>query len=237
MLDIQNLTVNYGHISALRNISVHVSKGEVVAIIGANGAGKSTTLMSISGLIKKESGKVIFLGEDITNENPSKIVKMGISHIPEGRHIFPEMTVEENLFMGTFGEGIKFNKSNFINKLEEVFNFFPRLKERRKQIGGTLSGGEQQMLAIARGLMGNPKLIMFDEPSLGLAPILVEEVFNYINMAKKTGVTMLLIEQNAMAALEVADRAYVFETGDITISGDSQDVMNNPNVKKAYLGI
>lgn len=237
MLDVQNLTVNYGYISALRNVSLNVDKGEIVAVIGANGAGKSTTLMSISGLVKKESGKVVFLDDDITIEKPSKIVKKGISHIPEGRHIFKEMTVQENLFMGTFGAKKKMDRSAYSKKLEEVFDFFPRLKERRKQIGGTLSGGEQQMLAIARGLMCDPKLIMFDEPSLGLAPILVEEVFNYINAAKKTGATMLIVEQNAVVALEVADRAYVFETGEVKLTGASKDVINDPEVKKAYLGI
>ena len=237
MLKIENLSVNYGHISALRNISLEVNGGEVVAIIGANGAGKSTTLMSISGLVEKASGKITFLGKDITHAKPNHIVRMGISHIPEGRRIFSEMSVEENMFMGTFGAEKKLSRKVYEEKLEEMYTFFPRLKERRKQAGGTLSGGEQQMLAIARGLMYGPKLIMFDEPSLGLAPILVEEVFNYLKVVKKAGTTMLLIEQNATAALEIADRAYVLETGEIKLSGTGQEVMVNPQVKEAYLGI
>jgi len=236
ILKIDNLVVNYGYISALRGITVDVNKGEVVTLIGGNGAGKTTTLMSVSGLTKKDSGRILYNDTDITNMEADKIVKLGIAHVPEGRNIFPKLTVEENLRMGCIMQK-KLSKDIVNQRLEEQYELFPRLKERRKQAGGTLSGGEQQMLAIGRGLMANPELLMLDEPSLGLAPIIVEEIFELIATIKeKTDKTVLLIEQNAMMALAVADRGYVLQNGEIVLTGTGDELLHNEDVRKAYLG-
>lgn len=235
MLDIENLTVNYGYIRALRGISLQVEENEIVSLIGSNGAGKTTTLMAISGIVPKVSGKISFSEKDITKNSAHSIVRNGISHVPEGRHVFPKLSVEDNLVMGTISEK-KISKAKMARRIEEVFTLFPRLKERRRQAGGTLSGGEQQMLAIGRGLMSNPRLLMLDEPSLGLAPIIIEEIFELIVKIKDTGKTVLLIEQNATMALSIADRGYVLENGEITITGTGQELLHNDAVKKAYLG-
>lgn len=235
MLKIENLAVNYGYISALRNISIEVNRGEIITLIGGNGAGKSTTLMAISNLVTKSSGKITLNNKDITNMAPDKIVKLGLCHVPEGRLIFPSLSVKENLITGTVGNP-SLKKDKIASLLEEVYVLFPRLKERLKQAGGSLSGGEQQMLAIARGLMMDPDLIMLDEPSLGLAPIVVEEIFELIIKVNKKGKTILLIEQNASMALQVAHRGYVLETGNIVIQGKGQELLVDERVRKAYLG-
>ena len=236
MLDVQNLTVYYGYVNALTDVSIHVDEGEIITLIGSNGAGKTTTLMSISGLVEKAGGSITYHGQDITRMAPDRIVKLGISHVPEGRKIFPQLTVYENLIAGTFGkQGI--TKAQIDELLDRNYQLFPRLKERAKQAGGSLSGGEQQMLAIARGLMMDPTLIMLDEPSLGLAPIVVEEIFELILQIRKAGKTVLLIEQNASAALSIADRGYVLETGRMTLTGTGQELLSNPEVKRAYLGV
>jgi|SRR5690554_2222214 len=236
MLSVANLSINYGYIAAVKGISFEIKEKEIVTLIGSNGAGKTSTLRSISNLIPKSEGKVTFKGVDISEREASEIVKMGLAHVPEGRHIFSHMTVEENLKMGDFG-----NKKEIENRVEEnlaqVYALFPRLKERRKQSGGSLSGGEQQMLAIGRGLMLNPDLIMFDEPSLGLAPILVEQIFEQFIKIREWGKTILLIEQNANMALQIADRGYVMETGKIVHSGKAADLIDDPQVAKAYLGM
>lgn len=235
MLKINNLSVNYGYISALTNINLEVNKGEIVTLIGGNGAGKTTTLMSISGLVAKASGTITFKDMDITKTAPDKIVRSGICHVPEGRKIFPALTVYENLIAGTLGNPTL--KKPQINDLIELnFQLFPRLKERIKQNGGSLSGGEQQMLAIARGLMMEPEIIMLDEPSLGLAPIIVEEIFELIIKIRKAGKTVLLIEQNASMALSIADRGYVLEVGKVRLEGKGKELLVNPEVRKAYLG-
>ena len=236
MLKVENLVVNYGYISALRGVSLEIKENEIVTLIGGNGAGKSTTLMSISNLVKKAEGKILFNGQDISNLDADKIVRLGIAHVPEGRNIFKGLSVEENLIIGTITEK-KMTQKAIADRCEEMFTLFPRLKERRKKPGGSLSGGEQQMLAIARGLMLKPKLLMMDEPSLGLAPIIVEEIFELMEQVKKEGMTILLIEQNAMLALKVADRGYVLQNGEIVLTGSGQDLLNDPEVKKAYLGI
>ena len=236
MLKVENLTVFYGYINALRGVSIEVNEGEIITLIGGNGAGKTTTLMSVSNLVEKTEGRITFRDEDITNRAPDKIVKLGISHVPEGRKIFPQLTVYENLIAGTFGKA-KMDKNQIAALVEENYTLFPRLKERMKQPGGSLSGGEQQMLAIARGLMMDPALIMLDEPSLGLAPIIVEEIFELISKIRDIGKTVLLIEQNASMALSVADRGYVLETGRVTLSGTGQELLANPDVKRAYLGV
>lgn len=235
MLKIENLAVNYGYITALTGINLEVKKGEIVTLIGGNGAGKTTTLMSISGLVQKASGKITFKDQDITKTAPDKIVKMGLCHVPEGRKIFPVLTVYENLLAGTLGNP-KLSKSQINDLIEKNYELFPRLKERSKQNGGSLSGGEQQMLAIARGLMMDPDIIMLDEPSLGLAPIIVEEIFELILKIRESGKTVLLIEQNASMALSIADRGYVLEIGSVTMEGKGKDLLVNPDVKKAYLG-
>lgn len=236
MLKVENLHVHYGNIEAIKGIDFEVQAKEIVTLIGSNGAGKSSTLRSISNLVRKSAGRVSFDNQDITDWEPSRIVKSGICHVPEGRLIFPYLTVEENLIMGDFG-----NTSTKPNRLKEnmenIYTIFPRLKERRKQNGGTLSGGEQQMLAIGRGLMLDPKLVMLDEPSLGLAPIVVEQIFELILKIREWGKTVLLIEQNANMALQVANRAYVMETGRITLTGTARDLLNDPKVASAYLGI
>ena len=237
MLKVDNLWIRYGNVEAVRGLSLKVSRNEIVALIGANGAGKSSTLMGISGMVPKAEGKVFFMDKDITDMSPKNIVKMGISHVPEGRHVFPEMTVEENIYIGSFGAARVLSKEELREKKEEMYAFFPRLYERRSQMAGTLSGGEQQMLAIARGLMASPELVIFDEPSLGLAPIIIEDVYEQIMKLKKQGATILLVEQNASVALDVADRAYVIENGTIAMMGTGADLQNDPNVKKAYLGM
>ena len=235
-LDVQDMAVRYGSVNALRGISFHVERGEIVTLIGSNGAGKTSSLMAISNLIQgTRTGRVMFEEEDITHLSPSKIVKRCISHVPEGRHIFPKLTVEENLLMGTFG-AVKYDKAKTAGLLEEIYGMFPRLRERRNQLGGTLSGGEQQMLAMGRALMSNPKLLMLDEPSMGLAPILVEQIFDIIKELHKAGTTILLVEQNAQMALSVADRGYVLETGRVTLTGPGKTLLADEAVKKAYLG-
>lgn len=236
-LEARELTVHYGNVNALRGMSFHVDQGEIVTLIGSNGAGKTSSLMAISNLIQgTRRGTVEFGGEDITHLAPSKIVKLGISHVPEGRHIFPKLTVEENLLMGTFGAK-RYDKAKAAATLEEIYQMFPRLRERRTQLGGTLSGGEQQMLAIGRGLMFSPKVLMLDEPSLGLAPLVVKEIFELILDIRDRGTTVLLIEQNAGLALQIADRGYVLENGSITLTDTGEALLHNESVIKAYLGI
>ena len=232
VLTVKDINVYYGAIHALKGISFDVNEGEIVTLIGANGAGKSTTLHTISGLLRSKTGDIELLGESIAKTPAHKIVAAGISHVPEGRRIFQEMTVEDNLQMGAFVADPKRIDGN----LAYVYEQFPRLKERRKQIAGTLSGGEQQMLAMGRSLMINPKLLMLDEPSMGLAPILVDQIFEIIETLNKNGTTILLVEQNAQMALSVADRAYVIETGRITLSGTGAELAQSEAVKKAYLG-
>ena len=232
MLKAENLNVYYGPIHAVKGVSFEVNEGEVVTLIGANGAGKSTSLKTVSGLMRSRGGAIEFMGKSIASTPAHKIVELGIAHVPEGRRIFTSMTVEENLDMGAF---IKKN-ANVEQDKERVFEQFPRLKERRRQIAGTLSGGEQQMLAMGRALMSSPKLLMLDEPSMGLAPILVEQVFDIITALHKAGTTILLVEQNAEMALAVADRAYVMETGRITLSGTGKELAASEEVQKAYLG-
>ncbi len=233
MLEIKDLHVHYGAIHALQGISFHLNEGEIVTLIGANGAGKSTTLNTISGLERGKSGKIIFQGEDLTQVPPQKIVRKGIVQVPEGRKIFAPLTVMENLAMGAFTSD---DRLRFDKDLESVFQRFPRLKERRKQLGGTLSGGEQQMLAIARGLMAHPKLLLLDEPSMGLAPILVEQIFDIIQDINHQGTSILLVEQNAQMALSIADRGYVMETGKIVLESKADDLLHDPMVISAYLG-
>lgn len=232
MLDVQNINVYYGNIHAIRDISFSVNDGEIVTLIGANGAGKSTILKSVSGLLRSKTGDITFNGKSIRSTAPHKIVELGIAHVPEGRRVFSQMTVEENLEMGAFTA----QRESLEGSLENVFTRFPRLKERRKQIAGTLSGGEQQMLAMGRGLMSHPKLMMLDEPSMGLAPILVEQIFEIIQELNKAGTTILLVEQNALMALSIATRGYVLETGKIVLHAPSNELLSNDAVQKAYLG-
>ena len=232
VLTVEDINVYYGAIHALKGISFDVNKGEIVTLIGANGAGKSTTLHTISGLLRSKTGDIQLLGESIAKTPAHKIVAKGISHVPEGRRVFQQMTVEENLQMGAFVT----DPSRIQHNLEYVYTQFPRLKERTKQIAGTLSGGEQQMLAMGRSLMIDPELLMLDEPSMGLAPILVDQIFDIIKNLNKNGTTILLVEQNAQMALSVADRAYVIETGRITLSGTGEELAKSEQVKKAYLG-
>lgn len=236
MLSIKNLSVSYGSIHALHDVSIEVNDGELVTLIGGNGAGKTSTLMAISNLISKDSGVVEFKGKDITNLAPNKIVRMGIAHVPEGRRIFPGLSVYENLVAGTMGSAATPNKETVARLIDEQYTLFPRLKEREKQAGGSLSGGEQQMLAIARGLMMEPDLIMLDEPSLGLAPIIVEEIFELLAELKNKGKTILLIEQNASMALSIANRGYVLATGNVIMKGTGKELLSDPAVIKAYLG-
>ena len=231
MLKIEDMHVYYGAIHAIKGVSFEVREGEIVALIGANGAGKSTILKTVSGLMHPRSGSISFCGEDIAHMEAHRLLPKGLAHVPEGRRIFLQMSVQENLEMGAF---IKKEVSQ--KDLEMVFNYFPRLKERRKQIAGTLSGGEQQMLAMSRALMSHPKLMMLDEPSMGLAPILVDQIFEIIKELHKAGTTILLVEQNARKALQIADRAYVLETGSITLSGTGAELASSDAVKKAYLG-
>jgi branched-chain amino acid transport system ATP-binding protein len=233
MLEVKNIQVAYGKIVAVKDVSVTVNQGEIVTLIGSNGAGKSTTLRTISGLIKPKSGEILFNGKRIDGVPGHEIVGMGICHSPEGRRIFPRMTVKENLELGAF---LRNNKAEVAADMERVLDLFPRLKERIKQTAGTMSGGEQQMLAVSRALMGDPKLLLLDEPSMGLAPVLVELIFDTIVKIRKQGITILLIEQNATAALEVADRAYVLESGKVKMSGSAKELSSDDKVTKAYLG-
>ncbi|NMM95618.1 ABC transporter ATP-binding protein [Bifidobacterium sp. DSM 109960] len=233
MLDIKNLSVSYGAIDAVKNISLHVDDGEIVSLIGANGAGKTTTLHTITGLVPAKSGSVMFNGHDLLKERNHNIVTFGMAHIPEGRHVFTRMSVQENLEMGAFS--LK-DDSTMSDDLDMVFGLFPRLKERRRQLAGTLSGGEQQMVAMGRALMSHPNTILMDEPSMGLSPKLVKEIFAIIKKLHAEGITVLLVEQNAKMALSIADRAYVLETGSITMEGDAKELLHDEKVRKAYLG-
>lgn len=233
MLEVKNLSVSYGAIEAVKDISFTVNDGEIVSLIGANGAGKTTTLHTITGLVPAKSGSVMYNGVDLLKTHNNKIVTLGMAHIPEGRHVFTRMSVEENLEMGAFS--LK-DQSDLKKDLDMVYGLFPRLKERRNQKAGTLSGGEQQMLAMGRALMSHPKTILMDEPSMGLSPKLVKEIFSIIRKLHEQGITILLVEQNARMALSIADRAYVLETGRITMEGDAKDLLNNEQVRKAYLG-
>ena len=233
MLEVKNLSVSYGAIEAVKDISFTVNDGEIVSLIGANGAGKTTTLHTITGLVPAKSGSVMYNGVDLLKTHNNKIVTLGMAHIPEGRHVFTRMSVEENLEMGAFS--LK-DQSDLKKDLDMVYGLFPRLKERRNQKAGTLSGGEQQMLAMGRALMSHPKTILMDEPSMGLSPKLVKEIFSIIRKLHEQGTTILLVEQNAKMALSIADRAYVLETGRITMEGDAKELLNNEQVRKAYLG-
>lgn len=235
MLKVENINVHYGVIHALEDVSLTVNDGEIVTLIGANGAGKTTTLHTITGLKKATSGSVTFDDVDLLKEDASKIITHGVAHVPEGRHIFIDMTVRENLEMGAYMYGRR-QKALIEERMEDVFQKFPRLKERQNQLAGTFSGGEQQMLAVGRALMSNPRIILMDEPSMGLSPLLVQEVFDIIKEVNAQGITILLVEQNAKMALKVADRAYVLETGKIKLSGDAKELLRNDEVKKAYLG-
>lgn len=233
MLSVENLNVYYGAIHALHDISFHVNTGEIVTLIGANGAGKTSILQSISALIPRRSGAITFDGKDLSHIPAHRLISMGLTQVPEGRRVFATMTVMENLEMGAY---IRNGKENLNEEYERIFERLPRLKERRKQAAGTLSGGEQQMLAIGRALMSKPKMLLLDEPSMGLSPILVQEIFSIIQDVNKTGVTVLLVEQNAKMALNIANRAYVLETGQVVMSGDAKELSNNEQVRKAYLG-
>lgn len=233
MLKINNLHVYYGQIHALKGISLEVKSGEIVTLIGGNGVGKTTTLRTISGLLTPKEGEIVYQGKSTENLKAHELVASGLIHVPEGRHVFPQMSVQENLDLGAY---TRKDAQNIAEDLEQVFELFPRLKERRSQAAGTLSGGEQQMLAMARALMGRPKLLLLDEPSMGLAPLLVREIFNIITEINKTGVTILLVEQNANMALSVAQRGYVIETGKVVLEGDSASLAANEAVRKAYLG-
>ena len=233
LLEVKDLSVYYGVICALKGISFEVNEGEIVSLIGANGAGKTTTMQSVVGLIPKKSGSVIFDGKDITKTPCHKIVHLGMTQVPEGRRIFQELTVYENLLMGAFSNK---DKSSFKQDIEEIYQRFPRLAERRGQVAGTLSGGEQQMLAMGRALMSHPKLLMLDEPSMGLSPLLVDQVFEIIKDINKSGTTVLLVEQNAGKALAISDRTYVLETGQIVLSGTGAELASSEEVRKAYLG-
>lgn len=232
MLKVENINVYYGSIHAIKNVSFDVNQGEIVTLIGANGAGKSTTLQTVSGLLHSKTGSITFLGEKLDNTPAHKIVTKGIAHVPEGRRIFLQMSVEENIQMGAYTRP----SNEYDEVLAEVYEHFPRLKERRKQIAGTLSGGEQQMLAMGRAMMSRPKLLMLDEPSMGLSPIMVDEVFDIIKSFHKSGTTILLVEQNANKSLAISDRAYVLENGSITLTGTGKELMESEEIKKAYLG-
>lgn len=233
MLEVKDLVVSYGAIKALKGISFEVNQGEIITLIGSNGAGKTTTLHSLSNLIRKVSGSIVFEGTDITNLSADKIVEMGLIQVPEGRRVFANMSVKENLEMGAY---LRKDKTQIKKDMEECYQLFPRLKERLSQMAGTLSGGEQQMLAMARALMSKPKLLLLDEPSMGLAPILVDEIFDIIKKISSTGTTILLVEQNAFKALSIANRAYILETGSIAKTGNASDLARDDSVIKAYLG-
>ncbi len=232
MLEVKDINVYYGSIHAIKSVSFEVNEGEIISLIGANGAGKTTTLHTISGLLKSTSGSVSFMGQNLAHVPAHKIVSLGLAQVPEGRRIFLGMDVEENLEMGAYTQP----NSTIKDSLELVYDRFPRLKERRRQVAGTLSGGEQQMLAMGRAMMSKPKLLMLDEPSMGLAPILVEEIFDIIKTLNKAGTTILLVEQNAQMALSIADRGYVLETGQVVLADDAKNLLNNDSVRKAYLG-
>ncbi len=232
LLEVKNLEVYYGVIQALKGISFEVKQGEIIALIGANGAGKTTTLHTITGLLKAKSGSIVYDGADVTKTPGHKLVSMGLAHVPEGRRIFATLTVLQNLKMGAF---TRKDRGEIEETLKVIYKRFPRLEERKNQMAGTLSGGEQQMLAMGRALMSHPKMIVMDEPSMGLSPIYVNEIFDIIQSIKADGTTVLLVEQNAKKALSIADRAYVLETGSIALSGDAKELMNNDQVKKAYL--
>lgn len=233
LLEIKDLEVNYGVIKAIKGVSFDVNEGEIIALIGANGAGKTTILHTITGLIQAKKGSIVFDGKELTKTPPHKIVSMGMAHVPEGRRIFQQLSVLENLKLGAY---TRKDKSEIASNLKMVYERFPRLEERKNQVAGTLSGGEQQMLAMGRALMSKPRIILMDEPSMGLSPLLVSEIFDIIKVINESGTTVLLVEQNAKKALSIADRAYVLETGNITLSGDAKDLINDESVKKAYLG-
>jgi branched-chain amino acid transport system ATP-binding protein len=233
MLKVENIFVNYGAIKALQDVSFQINEGEIVALIGANGAGKTTILNTISNIVPSVSGKISYLGKDVTKTPPHDIVKLGISQVPEGRRVFAKMSVLENLEMGAYTRN---DKAEIASDMEKIFQRFPRLLERKKQPAKTLSGGEQQMLAMGRALMSRPKLLLLDEPSMGLAPMLVEQIFQIIQEINKGGTTILLVEQNANMALSIAHRAYVLETGEVVLQGDAKELASNPEVRKAYLG-
>ena len=233
MLRIEKVNVSYGSIHALHDISLTVNDGEVVSLIGANGAGKTTTLHTITGLKGATDGVIEYDGKDLRRMDPSHIIRIGMAHVPEGRHVFTQMSVQENLEMGSY---IMNDKSQIKKNMDMVYEYFPRLLERKKQLAGTLSGGEQQMLATGRALMSNPKIVLMDEPSMGLSPLLVKEIFHIIKTLHQNGITVLLVEQNAKMALAVSDRAYVLETGRISMSGKASELLANDNIKKAYLG-
>ena len=233
MLEIKDLQVYYGMIQAIKGVSFEVNQGEVIALIGANGAGKTTILHTITGLLAPKTGSVMFEGTDITKIPAHKIVSMGMAHVPEGRRVFAELTVLQNLKMGAY---TRKDKEEIAQTLRTVYDRFPRLEERQNQLAGTLSGGEQQMLAMGRALMSHPKIILMDEPSMGLSPIFVNEIFDIIEQVSKSGTTVLLVEQNAKKALSIADRAYVLETGNIVLEGNAKDLLNDDSIKKAYLG-
>ena len=232
MLKVENISVNYGAIKALHNVSFQINPGEIVALIGANGAGKTTILNTISNIVPSVGGKITYLGKEITRHPPHEIVKLGISQVPEGRRVFAKMSVLENLEMGAYTR----SDNEVASDMEKIFQRFPRLNERKKQPAKTLSGGEQQMLAMGRALMSRPKLLLLDEPSMGLAPMLVEQIFQIIQEINASGTTILLVEQNANMALSIAHRAYVLETGEVVLSGDAKELASNPEVRKAYLG-
>lgn len=233
MLSVKDLNVYYGVIHAIQNVSFEVEEGEIIALLGANGAGKTTILHTITGLVPAKSGSVEFMGQDLRKTPAHKIVSMGVAHVPEGRRIFAQLSVYENLKMGAY---TRKDKNEIAESLETVYTRFPRLKERRNQMAGTLSGGEQQMLAMGRALMSHPKIMLMDEPSMGLSPIFVTEIFDIIQAINESGTTVLLVEQNARKTLSIADRAYVLETGKVALSGKASDLMDDPSVKKAYLG-
>jgi branched-chain amino acid transport system ATP-binding protein len=233
MLEIENIVCRYGKVEAIKGVSLQVRKGELVTVIGANGAGKTSTLRAISGLLPPSSGTIRFEGIDITHASPQRILSMGIAHCPEGRHVFPQMTVQENLEMGAYRRK---DKAGITADIDRMFDNFPRLAERRYQMAGTLSGGEQQMLAIGRALMSRPKLVLFDEPSLGLAPNIVEKTFEIIQKVRADGATVLMVEQNAYAALDMCDRAYLYESGSLALEGTGKEMINDPHVRKVYLG-
>ena len=233
MLEVKDLQVHYGVIQALKGISFHVNLGEVIALIGANGAGKTTTLQTLTGILSPKSGSIVFEGKDLTRTPAHKIVEMGMAHVPEGRRVFADMSVYENLLLGAY---TRKDKAEIAESLASVYKRFPRLEERKGQRAGTLSGGEQQMLAMGRALMSRPRIILMDEPSMGLSPIFVNEIFDIIREVSESGTTVLLVEQNAKKALSIADRAYVLETGSITMDGKAEDLLNDEAVQKAYLG-
>ena len=233
MLEVKNLSVHYGMIQAVRNVDFKVNEGEIVSLIGANGAGKSTILKTLSGLIQPSEGEIVYLGENIASTSAKKIVEKGLVQVPEGRHVFPGLTVKENLELGAF---LRKDKEGIQKDMEDVFERFPILKERKDQDAQTLSGGEQQMLAMGRALMSRPKLLLLDEPSMGLAPIFIREIFKIIQAIQKTGTTVLLIEQNAKMALSISNRAYVLETGSVVLSGTGQELLESDEIQKAYLG-